>query len=248
MGCFATLLCFLAVPASAQWGEVKINWTCPKEGRFKVAHCKDCPWHYCYDGQHFYEGDGPVPSWVKAYFDGLKRQMEQTRAEIERKGEEAKAKWEQSKIDTARQSEEAVRKSKEWNDQLNRKIAEQHAEVTRSIAASQSPVRTSSRPQSSAYSSARVLSPSMQVVSAEPAGPSRPEQAPQPVPIEKFAAVQVGMERGRVIESLGVPQSSISIPEESGVVETLNYLLTTGRGVKILIQSGRVSEIKGPQP
>jgi hypothetical protein len=174
--------------------------------------------------------------------------MERDRAEIERNGEEMKAKWEQAKIDTARQSAEGVRKSKEWNDELNRKIAERNAEVTRSIAATPSAVRPSGRPQSYPYRSTRVLSPSMQVVSAEPAGPARPEQAPQPVPVEKFAAVVVGMERSRVIESLGVPQSSISIPEESGVVETLNYLLTTGRGVKILIQSGRVSEIKGPQP
>src|SRR5260370_30587131 len=108
--------------------------------------------------------------------------MERDRAEIERNGEEMKAKWEQAKIDTARQAAEGVRKSKEWNDELNRKMVERNAEVTRSIAASPSAVRPPGRPRSYPYQSTRVLSPSMQLVSAEPAGPPRPEQAPQPVP------------------------------------------------------------------
>ena len=84
----------------------------------------------------------------------------------------------------------------------------------------------------------------MQVVSVDPPAPARPELAPQPVSPEKFAEVKIGMDRASVIENLGVPQSSISIPEETGVVETLNYLLTNGRGVKVRIESGRVSEIK----
>jgi hypothetical protein len=181
---------------------------------------------------------------VKAYFDNAIRKMDQDRAEIARKIEEGKAQWEQAKIDTARQSEEAVRKSKEWNDQLKRKIAERQGEVNRSIATPQSPATSAGRPQSYAYQRSRVLSPSMQVVSVEPPTPARPELAPQPVSPEKFAEVRVGMKRASVIESLGVPQSSISIPDETGVVETMNYLLTNGRGVRIRIQSGRVSEIK----
>src|SRR5204862_6682710 len=102
------------------------------------------------------------------------------------------------------------------------RVAEHHAEVNRSIASSQSSSRTPGRPQSSAYQSTRVLRPSMQVVSVEPPTPARPELAPQAVAPEKFAEVTIGMDRARVIETMGVPQSSISIPEETGVVETLN--------------------------
>jgi hypothetical protein len=242
--CFTLLLCFLTLPVAAQFGEFKIKWVCPKEGRFRVAHCKDCPWHYCYDGQHFYQEDGPVPSWVKTYFDNIIKKMDQDRADMARKIEEGKAQSAQAKIDTARQSEEAVRKSKEWNDELKRKIAEQHSGVNRSIGTPLPPPPSAGRPQSYAYQRQRVLSPSMQVVSVEPATPAHPELAPQPVSPEKFAEVKIGMERDSVIESLGVPQSSISIPEDTGVVETMNYLLTNGRGVKVRLLSGRVSEIK----
>jgi hypothetical protein len=65
---FICVLCFLALPAAAQF-ETKILWTCPKEGRFTMTPCKDGVKQYCYDGRHFSVGQEGVPAWVKAYFD-----------------------------------------------------------------------------------------------------------------------------------------------------------------------------------
>ena len=180
------LFCFLAFPAVGQIG--KIKWTCPEKGRFRVAHCANCPYHYCYDGQHFFEEDGPVPGWVKSYFDNMLAKMEQDRAEIQRHVQEG----------------------------------QMHSPQGRS----------------------NVLRPAAQTFPVERA--ASPSAAPKPAPVERFQAIKIGMERSQVIENLGTPQSSLSIPDENGVTETLNFVLTDNRWVKVIIQNGKVTEIKAP--
>ena len=76
--------------ATAQVG-VKIRWTCPKEGRFNVSHCKGCSPHYCMDGQHFHASEGPIPEWVLGYFEELRRRSEEISRQLEAKSAELRA-------------------------------------------------------------------------------------------------------------------------------------------------------------
>jgi hypothetical protein len=77
--------------AFAQFGTIKVKWTCPKEGRFSVKHCEGCNPHYCMDGQHFHADEGPVPAWVLGYFAELKRRSEEIRREIDVRSAELRA-------------------------------------------------------------------------------------------------------------------------------------------------------------
>lgn len=117
-----TLLCLSAfsVAAFAQFGAIKVKWTCPKEGRFSVKHCEGCNPHYCMDGQHFHVDEGPIPAWVLGYFAELNRRSEEIKREIETRSGELRA---------------AHAANVERSKQLNAKYAAEHEAFLRRVQA-----------------------------------------------------------------------------------------------------------------
>ena len=127
----------------------------------------------------------------------------------------------QGQEDTARMNRERAQADKAFNDELNRKVAEQRAG------------QGSARP---AVRSAN------QIVSI----PERPESAPiaPPVSRAKASEVQVGMDRAAVEGILGKPHGSLSIPEDDGLVEVLNYTLDDHGTAKVRLEKSKVVSVK----
>jgi hypothetical protein len=62
-----------------------------------------------------------------------------------------------------------------------------------------------------------------------------------PVSPEVFASIDVGMSRSAVLDKLGKPAGSITIPGDDGFVETWTYQLTDGSSAKLHIEKGVVT-------
>jgi hypothetical protein len=144
--------------------------------------------------------------------------MEQTRVDIARKGQEMADKFHQAQLDSARMNQENLQKSQAFNDELNRKIAEQRG----------------------GQSLARPITRSTVLV------PQQPESAPiaPPVSRAKASEVQMGMDREAVEGILGKPHGSMSIPEDDGLVEVLNYSLDDKGTAKVRLEKGKVVSVK----
>ncbi|MGA2602521.1 MAG: hypothetical protein ABSH09_36625 [Bryobacteraceae bacterium] len=71
----------------------------------------------------------------------------------------------------------------------------------------------------------------------------RAAAAPPTVPVspEMFASIDVGMARSDVLDKLGKPPGSITIPGDDGFVETWTYQLTDGSTAKLHIEKGVVT-------
>jgi hypothetical protein len=214
------LRCFFLIVVLAATAAAQFHWTCdPKDGKFKRGFGNDK--YYCWDGQIFSTAPGytPPPKYVLDYWVAVQRKMEQTRADIARKGHEMADKVRQSQLDTARMNQERLQKDQAFNDELNRKIAEQRG--------GQSLARPMSR-------SATVLVP------------EKPESAAIALPVSRAKAseVQVGMDRASVEAILGKPHGSMSIPEDDGLVEVLNYTLDDKGTAKVRLEKGKVVSVK----
>ncbi len=76
--------------------------------------------------------------------------------------------------------------------------------------------------------------------------PDKPESAPVAPTVSRAKAseVQVGMDRAAVEGILGKPHGSMSIPEDDGLVEVLNYTLDDKRTAKVRLEKGKVVSVK----
>ncbi|MGD1097457.1 MAG: hypothetical protein ABSB35_36405 [Bryobacteraceae bacterium] len=214
------LRCFFLIVVSAATAAAQFHWTCnPKDGKFMRGFGSEK--YYCWDGQIFSTTPGytPPPKYVLDYWVEVQRKMEQTRADIARKGQEMAEKVHQAQLDTARMSQERLQKDQAFNDELNRKIAEQRG----------------------GQSSARPISKGAPVLV-----PEKPESAAiaPPVSRAKASEVQVGMDRVAVEGILGKPHGSMSIPEDDGLVEVLNYALDDKGTAKVRLEKGKVVSVK----
>jgi len=70
--------------------------------------------------------------------------------------------------------------------------------------------------------------------------PAAPEVRHKPVSPEAFASIEKGMKRTEVMDKLGDPIGSISIPNDDGFVEIWTYSLTDGGTAKVRIEAGAV--------
>jgi len=64
-----------------------------------------------------------------------------------------------------------------------------------------------------------------------------------PVSPEVFASLDVGMARSAVLEKLGKPACSITIPGDDGFVEIWTYQLTNGSTAKLNMEKGIISTL-----
>jgi len=213
------LRCFFLILISAATAAAQFHWTCkPKDGKFMKGFGNEK--YYCWDGQIFSTAPGynPPPKYVLDYWVNVLRKMEQTRADIARNGQEMADKVHQAQLDTARMNQERLKESQAFNDELNRKIAEQRG--------GQSLARPISR--------GTVLAP------------PQPESAPiaPPVSRAKASEVQVGMDREAVEGILGKPHGSMSIPDDDGLVEVQNYTLDDKGTAKVRLEKGKVVSVK----
>ena len=213
------LRCFFLIVVSAATA-AQFHWTCnPKDGKFMRGFGNEK--YYCWDGQIFSTTPGytPPPKYVLDYWIEVHRKMEQTRADIARKGQEMADKVHQAQLDTARMNQERLQKDQAFNDELNRKIAEQRGE----------------------QSLARPISRGNTMLA-----PEKPESAAiaPPVSRAKASEVQVGMDRVAVEGILGKPHGLMSIPEDDGLVEVLNYLLDDKGTAKVRLEKGKVVSVK----
>jgi hypothetical protein len=204
----------LAGTAAAQW-----QWKCdPKDGKFMRGMGNEK--YYCWNGEIFSTAPGynPPPKYVLDYWVAAQRKMEQTRADIARKGQEMAEKAHQAQLETARINQERLEKDRAFNEELNRKVGEQRGG------------QSLSKP----ISRASVLVP------------EKPESAPVAPPVVRAKAleVQVGMDRAAVEGILGKPHGSMSIPEDDGLVEVLNYTLDDKGTAKVRLEKGKVVSVK----
>jgi hypothetical protein len=67
---------------------------------------------------------------------------------------------------------------------------------------------------------------------------------------QAFASIDVGTHRSAVVDTLGKPAGSITIPGDDGFVEIWTYQLTDGSAAKLTIEKGVVvsREPKTPEP
>jgi hypothetical protein len=207
-----------AATAAAQFNQ--FHWTCKAEdGKFMRGMGKEK--YYCWDGKIFSTEPGynPPPQYVLDYWVEVHRKMEQTKADIARKSQEMADKVHQAQQDTKRMNEERFQKDQAFNDELNRKVAEQRG--------GQSVARPTYR------SSTAVV-------------PVTPESGAilPPVGRAKTSEVQVGMDRAAVEGILGKPHGSMSISEDDGLVEVLNYTLDDKGTAKVRLEKGKVVSVK----
>jgi hypothetical protein len=212
--------CFFMIVVSAATAAAQFHWTCdPKDGKFMRGFGNEK--YYCWDGKIFSTAPGYAapPKYVLDYWVEVLRKMEQTRADIARKGQEMADKVHQAQLDTARMNQERLQKDQAFNDELNRKIAEQRG----------------------GQSLARPISKVATVPALE-----KPESAAiaPPVSRAKASEVQVGMDRAAVERILGKPHGSMSIPEDDGLVEVLNYALDDKGAAKVRLEKGKVVSVK----
>lgn len=211
---------FFLMVVSAATAAARFHWTCnPKDGKFMRGFGNDK--YYCWDGQIFSTAPGytPPPKYVLDYWVEVQRKMERARADIARKGQEMADKVHQAQLDTARMNQERLQKDQAFNDELNRKIAEHRG--------GQSLARPISR-------GATLL---------VPATPESAAIAP-PVSRAKASEVQVGMDRAAVEGILGKPHGSMSISEDDGLVEVLNYALDDKGTATVRLEKGKVVSVK----
>jgi hypothetical protein len=211
---------FFLMLISAATAAAQFHWTCnPKDGKFMRGFGNEK--YYCWDGQIFSTAPGytPPPKYVLDYWVEVQRKMEQTRADIARKGQEMADKFHQAQLDNARMNQERLQKDQAFNDELNRKVAEQRG----------------------GQNSARPLSRGSTVLVSE-----KPESAAvaPPVSRDKASEVQVGMDRAAVEGILGKPHGSMSIPEDNGVVEIFSYALDDNGTAKVRLEKGKVVSVK----
>jgi hypothetical protein len=214
------LRCYFLILATAATAVAQFHWTCdPKDGKFMRGMNNEK--YYCWDGKIFSTAPGynPPPQYVLDYWENVKRQMEQTRLDIARKGQEMADKVHQAQLDTARMNQERLQKDQAFNDELNRKVAAQRGGQSLSKPVSRG-------------STALV--------------PLTPESAPiaPPVTRAKASEVHVGMDRAAVEEILGKPHGSMSIPEEDGLVEVWTYTLDDNGTAKVRLEKGKVVSVK----
>jgi hypothetical protein len=210
---------FFLIVVSAATAAAQFHWTCnPKDGKFMRGFGNEK--YYCWDGQIFSTAPGytPPPKYVLDYWVEVLRKMEQTRADIARKGQEMAEKVHQAQLDTARINQERLQKDQAFNDELNRKIAAQRGQ-----------------------SMARPVTRGSSVL--PPATPESSAIAP-PVSRAKAAEVQVGMDRAAVEGILGKPHGSMSIPQDDGLVEVLNYTLDDKGTATVRLEKGMVVSVK----
>jgi hypothetical protein len=70
--------------------------------------------------------------------------------------------------------------------------------------------------------------------------------AAEPVPIvpvspDVFASIDVGLPRSAVLDKLGKPPGSLTIPGDDGFVEIWTYQLTDGSAAKIKLEKGVIT-------
>ena len=213
------LRCFFSLVVSAATAAAQFHWTCnPKDGKFMKGFGNEK--YYCWDGQIFStaEGYNPPPKYVLDYWVEVQRKMEQTRVDIARKGQEMADKVHQAQLDTARMNQERLEEARKFNEELNRKIAEQRGGQSLARPITRTTVLAPEKPESAAI-------------------------AP-PVTRAKAAEVQVGMDRAAVEGILGKPHGSMSIPEDDGLVEVLNYTLDDKGTAKVRLEKGKVVSVK----
>jgi hypothetical protein len=76
---------------------------------------------------------------------------------------------------------------------------------------------------------------------------ARADSAPiVPVSLEAFEAIDVGMPRSEVLDKLGKPAGSITIPGDDGMVEIWTWQLTDGATAKVHLEKGVVTS-RGPK-
>jgi len=214
------LRCFFLIVVSVATAAAQFHWTCnPKDVKFMKGFGNEK--YYCWDGQIFSTAPGytPPPRYVLDYWVEVQRKMEQTRADIARKGQEMADKVHQAQLDTARINQERLEKDRAFNDELNRKVAEQRG----------------------GQSLARPVSRGVAVLP-----PVQPESAPiaPPVSRAKVSDVQVGMDRAAVEGILGKPHESMSIQDDDGLVEVLNYSLDDKGTAKVRLEKDKVVSVK----
>jgi len=213
------MLCYwllMVVSAATAAAQARYHWTCPKEGRFVrgMGSVK----YYCWDGKIYSTntpGYTPPPKYVLDYWAEAQRNMEQTPVEIARKSQEMADKVQQAQQDNARIKQERFEQHQEFTEQLHRKIAEQRG--------------------------GKPLSTNSTVL--VPATPESAAIAP-PVSRAKASEVQVGMDRAAVEGILGKPHGSMSISEDDGLVEVLNYTLNDKGTAKVRLEKGKVVSVK----
>ena len=211
---------FFLIVVSAVSAAAQIHWKCdPKDGKFWTGFGHEK--YYCWDGQIFSTAPGytPPPRYVLDYWVEVHRKMEQTRADIARKGQEMADKVHQAQLDTARMNQERLQKHQAFNEELNRKIAQQRG----------------------GQSLERPISRGATVVA-----PEKPESAAiaPPVSRAKTTEVQAGMDRATVESILGKPHGSMSMSEDDGLVEVLNYALDDKGTAKVRLEKGKVVSVK----
>jgi hypothetical protein len=211
---------FFLIVVSAAMASAQFRWMCdPKDGKFMTGFGNEK--YYCWDGQIFSTAPGynPPPKFVLDYWVEVHRKMEQTRADIARKGQEMEDKFHQAQLDTARMNQERLQKDREFNDELERKIAQQRG----------------------GHSVARPISRTSLVLP-----PEKPESAAVAAPVSRAKAseVQVGMDRAAVEGILGEPHGSMSIPEDYGLVEVLSYTLDDKGTAKVRLEKGKVVSVR----
>jgi hypothetical protein len=207
----------------------QFRWKCdPKDGKFTTTLCATCKKMYCWDGQIFSEEEGytPPPSYVLAYWEEVARKSQQIRADIERRGKELADQVQAGKQETARLNQDRALAHKEFMDDLNRRIAQS---------------RSGSPPAPRAAIVSRAVPTNVVAGVAEPA-----MSAPALVPSSraKVSEIQVGMDRATVEGILGRPHSSISVPDDDGLVESLSYMLEDHATARVRIERGKVASVK----
>src|ERR1700722_15620215 len=210
----------ILIVGSAATAAAQFHWTCdPKDGKFMRGFGNEK--YYCWDGRIFSTAPGytPPPKYVLDYLVEVQRKMEQTRVDIARKGQEMADKVHQAQLDTARMNQERLQKDQAFNDELNRKIAEQRG--------GQSLARPISR-------------------GASVPVPEKPESAAIATPVSRAKASegQMGMDRAAVEAILGKPHGSMTVPDDDGLVEVLNYALDDKGTAKVRLEKGKVVSVK----
>src|SRR5271165_1139370 len=213
--------------------QIQVRWRCdPKDGKFATTLCANCKTFYCWDGEIFSEEDGytPPPPEVLAYWEEVHRRSQQIRADLERRTQELRDAVKNGQQQSQRMNQERMQAHQQFMDNLNRRMA-----------GSRSGMPTMP---SSPRAGSNVLRAAPTNVFVEPAGPATAAMELVPCPRAKVSEIQVGMDRAAVEGILGTPHSSISVPDDDGLVEALSYTLEDHSTARIRIEKGKVASVK----
>jgi len=225
---------FLLVMVSCGLLTAQMRWRCDaKDGKFTMTPCANCKKFYCWDGQIFSDELGYTrpPGYVLAYWEEIHRKSEQVRADIDRRGKELRDQYQKATEDNAKLNQERMAASKEFNDDLKRRIDESRSSSGAPRTGMASASTTRAEPKSTVVFA---LPPE-----AGKSGPSLP-----PSSREKVGEVKPGMNRTAVEAILGKPHSATSISGGDGVVEALNYMLEDHATARVRIENGKVASVK----